>query len=155
MSYTVSGKKYTARVGRLARYFVLNARYRMQYDKDNPKEIKVDSWEPVFEPGEETSFFIGKIDRVLQKSIFTPEPTVEYSYTVYDDNADSLKIETWCTLPKDYKTLYPDLAKGKLYNVQIWNENPYRVILRLDLPIKYGKERPRDSLSDKYMRTVN
>ena len=106
-------------------------KYTMRYDIDDPEEIEVDYWNPVFVEGEKTSSVPAKITAIHKKSFWNPIPFVVFSFLV-----GNAVFEKYVDLPANYQIKYPDLHVGQLYFAECWDENVHRVVLHLDKQIK-------------------
>ena len=141
--YEVDGKSYSEMVDGWYSNTVIGEKYVMRYNVNDPKDIEIDSWHPVFEENERSFYATGRILEIQHHhNIFLTDDAVIYVFEVHGK-----RIEKWIELPENYKQLYPSLQEDQLYNVQVWNKNIHRAVLRLDLPIREIKRGVKDSVS--------
>ena len=128
--YNVDGKVYKEIVYEGYKT-VLNEKYAIHYDIEKPTNFKIDYWHPLFEKSDSTSYLTGKILKIHDPTFFDRSASLTYMFKDGDE-----RIEKWVYLPEDYRKHYPNLKVGQLYNVQVSDENVYRAVIRLDLPIR-------------------
>jgi hypothetical protein len=108
---------------------VKNEKYTMRYNVDNPNDVQIDFWHPVYDSGETTVLTKATVIKVNGKtSIFHPNPTVRYVI-------DGETTVRWVYLPRNYTQLYPNLQSKHFYEVERWSEDLNRVVIHLDKPI--------------------
>ena len=125
--YDVAGKLHTAVFWLRDDDNVLGEKYSMRYTANNPDEIEIDYWHPVFIEGEETIFFDAVITKVNKRSFINPTPFVIFDFKVY---GRVMKKSVY--LPENHKELYPELKEGNHYKVECWEKDIHRVVLHLD-----------------------
>ena len=109
---------------------VLNVKYTMRYNANNPSEVKVDYWNPIFLDDEKTVSKVAKITDIQSEWFLSPQAAV-----IYEFETNGQKIEEWTYLPPDYRKLYPNLKVGQYYQVECWQDNVLRSVLHLKKPV--------------------
>jgi hypothetical protein len=130
IQYNVDGVQYHNVFKGISNKWVEEQKYTMRYNVNDPKEIQVDNWNPVFIESESTHTFPARVKKVQSPSFFSHSAAVIYSYKV-----NRHEIEQWIYLPRDYKQRYPNLQENQYYQVECWDKNIYRSVLHLDKPI--------------------
>jgi len=132
IQYQVDGKTYSAVFMLRNEDAVLGEKYTMRYNINNPEEVEIDYWHPVFVAGEETYPFVATIKKIHKKSLIDPTPFVTYTFEI-----KGIHIEKYVYLPANYKELYPGLKEGQHYVVEcLAQDAANRVVLHLDKPLK-------------------
>jgi hypothetical protein len=131
INYEVNGETYTGVFTPRNDRAVKGEKYTMRYNVDNPKEIEVDYWHPVFLEGEKRYPFKATVKKIHKKSFWDPTPFVVYTFDIKE-----IHVERYVYLPPNYKQLYPNLTEGEHYEVECWAENADRIVLHLDKPLK-------------------
>jgi hypothetical protein len=129
--YQVNGSMYSGTFMLRDADAVNDEKYIMRYNANNPEEIEIDYWHPVFIEGEQTYPFKAIIVKVHKKSILDPTPFVVFAFEV-----KGIHLKKSVYLPLNYEQLYPNLQAGQHYEVECWAKDANRVVLHLDKPIK-------------------
>ena len=66
--YQVDDKEYSGTFIMRNENAVLGEKYTMRYNVNNPEEIEIDYWHPVFVSGEQTHPFIATIKKYIRKA---------------------------------------------------------------------------------------
>lgn len=101
-------------------------KFAVKYEEGNPKNGTVLLDRPIFLENEQTTETVGVIVRLIL--FFNRELYFEYAV----NGAIYTRIQK---IPKDHKSLYPNLSVGQKFKVEYWNENPRRAIINLDTPV--------------------
>ena len=134
--YSVNENLYKSRFFSRNYGAVMDEKYTMRYNIENPKEIEIDYWNPVFEKGEYTCFLFGKIKKIAWINFTEPKHIIRYVYEYCGH-----EIEKEQCLPPDYLKIYPNLEKGQYFQVECWDKNPCRAIIHLDKPVSDSMNR--------------
>jgi hypothetical protein len=129
IAYNVNGKTYHDITGGWDEDAYVGEKFLIYYDRNKPSENDIDFTQPVFEKDEKTFFTIGKIVKIKEKKFFFTTNRLRYGFI----KSDGTIIKRNMTLPDNYKNKFPNLKSGQYYKIQVWEENIYRSILRLDL----------------------
>lgn len=129
--HQVNGKEYVGTYVAQLPGLTIGEVFPLRYNPDNPREILVDLWEPLFLPNELISETVGEITCVSEVKFGSPRPAVCFEYVADDETVNRLQ-----ELPMNYKTQFPKLIVGQRYEVDYWKENPKRAIIYLDKPVE-------------------
>ncbi len=105
-------------------------KYVIRYNIDNPQDVEIEYWNPVFEKDEKTIILKGKIIKVGYVNFFSSKAFVNFD--VYVNGRTFNRTQT---LPKNVKKIYPNLKKGQYYKVECEEGNLRRCIIHLDKPV--------------------
>jgi hypothetical protein len=128
--YKVNDVAHTARFYYQKYGQVHGEKFAMKYNVQDPAQIEIEYWNPVFEKSEKTYSFNGAVKRIRKKSLFQKMPCIDFTYEV-----NGSKIVKEQTLPVDYEKIYPSLDKTKKYVVQVCGEDTRRSIIHLEQPV--------------------
>ena len=107
-------------------------KYSMRYNINDPEEIEIDYWNPIFEKGEETYSTVATITGFQPETFFSGKgDVVNYYYTV-----NGRKLKKWAYLHPKHNSLFPGLDVKQCYKVEYWSENANRHKIHLDEPLK-------------------
>ena len=106
-------------------------KFPLLYNPDNPKDVYVKRWQPLFLSDEVTGKITGEITYITELGFGVKQPGVSFEYI---DPGNGQRIERSQKIPLDYQTQFPDLSVGQRYEVEYWLENPKRAIIYLDKP---------------------
>ncbi len=120
--YTVNGIRYYTSSS--SGYDVIGTKYLIEYECSDPGKSNLLFHEPVFAKNEETIICVGEITRFLK---LDKKHKFKFEYIL-----DGESYKTWQILPPDYRTRYPQLAKGQKFEVEVWKKNYNRAILHLE-----------------------
>lgn len=123
-TYRVGGKTYTKRVEGAYSNMHAKERYGIYYDPANPQDIIVEAWDRVIGEDEDFVYTVGIVTEVYDRKWYNNVCFVRYSYRIGED-----KVETYQSMPRNFRQLYPDINVGKLYNVQVSSDNLYRSVI--------------------------
>ena len=129
--YNVNGIQYKNRFDIRSYGEISGEKYTMRYNINNPKEIEIDYWNPIFEKNETTYFCVSKNIKIHWINFWEPKYIVIYYY-----EANGYTHKKTQSLPPNYKKNYPNLKEGQIYEIETLSENPQRAIIHLDKPIK-------------------
>lgn len=136
--YQVDGEVFSAPFYRRISTAVEGEKYTMRYNADNPEEVEIDYWHPIFLEGEMTYTVVGTVTKVVKSNFFEKIPLVEFSFYLGDD-----KFDRYIYMPKNYAQLFPDLHENQKYQVECFvidtinglHLSTGRIVLRLDKKI--------------------
>ena len=131
VEYYVNGIKYSQFFEHRNDEARKDDKYTMRYNVDDPSEIEVDYWNPVFIEAEKTLHVVAKIDKLQKKTFWNEAPFVVFSYHI-----NNTLLQKYVYLPPNYKVIYPNLSVGQYYQAECWEEDVNRVVLHLNKPIK-------------------
>lgn len=136
VEYIVNGVKYEVRTTSSAyEANVHGERFEVKYDKNNPAKSVVLTNKPVFLESESTGIEKGKITRLYRFAWGGGKDATNYAVEFeYIINGEKYKKSQ--ELHPDYKEKYPELTKGKHYEVRYWVDNPERAIIHFDNPVE-------------------
>lgn len=134
IDYEVNGKMYRSFFDHRNSDAKKDDKYTMRYNVDDPNEIEVDYWNPVFVPGEKTSHVVARIDKIQTKNFWREANSVTFSYHV-----NNALLQKYVYLPPDYLQKYPTLKVGQLYDAECWDEDVNRVVVHLNTLIAEKK----------------
>ena len=131
IEYEVNGRFYKQRFYKGYYGMVSDGeKYELKYNPINASEIEICYSCPIFLPNENTKKMTGKITHVKWIGGGDYKYIIQYCYTVSGKH-----IVKSQGLPINYKELYPKLAKGQSYYIDVWVDNVYRAVLYLDQPV--------------------
>lgn len=120
--YSVNEKTYDF-WGYYNNSFVIGDKFKLKYEKDNPKKSIVILEKPIFLENEITDTIKGKIVDIQ----YFNKSSIDFEYEV-----DGLIYSRTQVLSEDFENLYPDLEIGKYCKVRFLIDNPQRSIIYLD-----------------------
>lgn len=136
VTFVIDGKKYENRIGSVKyKANVIGEKYKVVYEEKDPSKNIVLTYEPVFAESESINKSKGIVKRIYRFSWsnnkYIPNHGIEFEYEV-----NGKKFTKAQSLPKDFQEQYPGLKEGGIYEVEYWNQNPERAIIRLDKSVK-------------------
>lgn len=129
IKHTVNGQDYVGSFVAQLPGLTVGEIFPLLYNPDNPKDVFVKRWQPLFLPHEATGKTTGKITYITELGFGVKQPGVSFEYV---EPFNGQKIERSQKIPQDYKLKFPDLLLGQHYEVEYWQENPKRAIIYLD-----------------------
>jgi hypothetical protein len=128
--YIVSGKEYKYSCATMYGSINEGEKCFLRYNINNPNEVEIMYWKPIFLSDEYTTKANGQIDKIYWFHWNSPKYAIRYTYII-----DGVSVTREQVLPPNYKEQYPLLKEGQWYEVECWVENAQRAIIHLDKPL--------------------
>lgn len=131
--YILDNERYECNVNFNALGLVKGDKFKLKYNPNNPNEVDVHSWEPVFLKEEHVINSVANVDKILHFKWWGKGPKYAVRFSYLNEQGQSFTREQ--DLPLNFEELYPNLKEDKKYHVSYWDYNNQRGIIDLTKPI--------------------